>query len=162
MDHPLGWWLPLLSTESSDWWRQIQRSIVKHWDKHHRESCWEKTGGIVGVSWPRDIIEKPEVKGSWELTESKPTISEPAWDWPRSSAYVTVAYLGLFVGHLAKGTGAVPCDLTVFWKHIPHAILPCPVWTQGEVLGLMEDWYAMPCWYSWEACSFLSGRGEDW
>ena len=40
--------------------------------------------------------------------------------------HVTVVYLGLFVGVLTMGAGAVPNALTGFWEPILHTGLPCP------------------------------------
>ena len=58
---------------------------------------------------------------------------------------MTVVCLGLLMGLLTVGVGAVPNALADFWDPIPHIGLPCSVLIQGEELGLTTTWYAMLC-----------------
>lgn len=49
--------------------------------------------------------------------------------------YVTIVWLGLFVGHLTVGSVPVPNTLTDFWDPISHAGLPCPAFMRKEELS---------------------------
>lgn len=89
------------------------------------------------------------------LTETEPATREPAWHWPRHSAYSC-----LLVGLLTVGTGAFSDSSTGFWNPTPHIGSPCPILIQGGgVLSRTAMWYAMFCWYSWETCPFLNRNG---
>jgi hypothetical protein len=124
---------------------------TKQSQENPKEERWEGARGFKETTfiWPTESTKQ----GSEGLTETEVTIRKPVRVWARSSAYVTVGYLGILVGPLTTVVGDVFNSFASTWDSFSPTGSPCLNLIWGFVLSLTVLCYALFSWYPWESCS---------